>query len=94
METFTDIKVKVIPRSSRNGFAGKEGGVYRIKIASAPVNGLANMALIDFLAGKLRIKKADVGIVSGRNSRLKLLRIHGLSQQEVSSLLEENGRDH
>ena len=46
----TDIRVKVLPRSSKNQIVGKEEGAYRVKLTSAPVDGQANKALIKFLA--------------------------------------------
>ncbi|MBW2046143.1 MAG: DUF167 domain-containing protein, partial [Deltaproteobacteria bacterium] len=49
----------------------------------------ANEALIALLAGKLRIPKKSVEIISGKRSRLKNVRIVGLSEQSISSRLKE-----
>ena len=83
----TDITVKVIPRSSRPGIVGWEGNVLKIKIGAAPVEGLANKALVTLLANELGIAKGRVEIVSGRSSRLKSVRIHGLSRMGIKSVL-------
>jgi len=83
----TDITVKVIPRSSRPGIVGWEGNVLKIKIGAAPVEGLANKALVTLLANELGIAKGRVEIVSGRSSRLKSVRIHGLSGMGIKSVL-------
>jgi hypothetical protein len=77
------LKVKLIPRSSRNLIAGKDGDTYRIKVTAPPVEGKANKALADFLADLLGVLKEDVEILSGKSSRLKTLRIKGLSLQEI-----------
>jgi len=81
------IQVRVIPRSSRNKVSGKEGGVYRIKITAAPVEGAANRALRDFLAGRLGLAKRDVEIVSGERARTKRIRVAGLTPAQVDAIL-------
>lgn len=81
------IQVRVIPRSSRNKVSGKEGGVYRIKITAAPVEGAANRALRDFLAGRLGLAKRDVEIVSGERARTKRIRVAGLTPAQVDGIL-------
>lgn len=84
-----EIKIKVLPRSSRNQILGKEDGVYRAKTTAPPVDGRANRAIVELLAKKLGLSKGSVEIVSGERSRLKSLRIHGLSEAEIEALLEE-----
>jgi uncharacterized protein YggU (UPF0235/DUF167 family) len=85
-----EIKVKVIPRSSCNLIAGKEGDTYRVKVTAAPVNGMANGALLDLLAKRLRVGKGSITIKSGQNARLKHLLVSGLSAQEVNARLESS----
>jgi uncharacterized protein (TIGR00251 family) len=82
-----DITVKVIPRSTRPGIVGWEGDVLKVKVGAAPVEGLANKALVALLADKLRIRKGRVQIVSGRSSRTKTVRIEGFSARELRSAL-------
>ena len=84
----TDIKVRAVPRSSRNQIIGVEDGVYKIKLTAPPVDGKANKALREFLAKRLGLARGSVEIVSGERSRQKSVRIHGLSLKEVSTLLE------
>jgi uncharacterized protein (TIGR00251 family) len=83
----TDINVRVVPRSSRNQIIGVEDGVFKIKLTAPPVDGKANKALREFLAGRLGLAKGSVEIISGEKSRQKLVRIHGLSLKEVCTLL-------
>jgi uncharacterized protein (TIGR00251 family) len=85
----TQIKVKVLPRSSRNQIIGKEGDLFKVKLISPPVEGKANKDLIALLAKKLGIAKKRIEIISGKSSRLKSVRIYGLSLEEVSALLQE-----
>ena len=78
------IQVKVLPKSSRNQVLGKEGEIFRIKLTAPPLEGRANKALMDLLSKRLGVPKKDVEIVSGRRSRLKSVRIQGLTQADVN----------
>lgn len=70
-----DLRVKVIPKSSKTELAGYlPDGTWRIKIAAAPEKGKANRALCEFLAKHLGVAKSKVRIVSGETAHLK--RIH------------------
>jgi hypothetical protein len=81
-----EIKVKVVPRSSRNQMLMRDD-LLTVKVSAPPVEGSANKALIALLAEKLRVSKSSIDIISGKKSRLKLLRVHGLSLQQVKALL-------
>ncbi len=85
----TDIKVKLIPRSSRNQILGRDNDLLKVKVTSPPVDGLANEALIELLAKRLRVPKGGVEIISGKSSKLKCVRIYGLSSEDVMRLLEK-----
>lgn len=87
MEKGVVIKVKLLPRSSRNHIAGKEEDRYKIKVTAPPVDGKANEALIKLLAKKLGIPGRDVEILSGHTSRLKTIRIQDLSPGDISDRL-------
>ena len=80
------IRVKVVPRSSRNEILMRDELV-TVKVSAPPVEGAANRALIALLAEKLKVSKSSIDIRSGKNSRLKLLRVRGLSLQQVKALL-------
>jgi uncharacterized protein (TIGR00251 family) len=84
----TDIKIKLIPRSSRNEILGREGDGYRVKVTSPPVEGMANKALIALLAEKLGVPKRDIEITGGKTSRMKTVRLHGLSEADIEKALE------
>jgi uncharacterized protein (TIGR00251 family) len=85
-----EIRVRVLPKSSRNQLVGYEGNVLKVKLTSPPIEGKANKALIEYMARRLGIAKGRVEITSGSRSRLKTVRIRGLSQEEVSSLISDN----
>lgn len=81
------LTVKVIPRSSANRVVGFEGNFLKAKVTSAPVGGLANSDLIRLLSRTLNVGKESIEIVSGHKSRLKTVRIHGISEDELFGLV-------
>lgn len=74
------IKIKVEPRSSRSGIMGRYGDALKVRLNSPPVEGKANNELIAVLANELGVKKKDVEIVSGRNSKNKRVRLKGIEK--------------
>ena len=55
-----------------------EEGVWMAQLKAAPVDGEANKELIGLVAKHMGCRKADVSIMSGLASRLKLVKIQGL----------------
>lgn len=79
------LAIRLTPRASRTGVDGvkldTEGRAYlQIRLNVPPVDGAANKALIRFLRKSLKMKKADIEIVSGAKSRIKLLALKGDSE--------------
>jgi hypothetical protein len=75
--------VRVAPRSSRNQIVGVEGGTLKIKLTAPPVEGAANAALIEFIAQWLGVRRSAVSIVSGNKTRNKLVRVSGVTPEQV-----------
>lgn len=70
------LKIKTVPRSSKNEIAGEMAdGALKVRLAAAPVDGAANKALIDLLAGHFRRSKSKIKIVRGQTSRNKIIEI-------------------
>lgn len=69
----TILKLYVQPGASKNEFSGFYGEPSRIKlrIKSLPVEGKANKAVIEFMAKNLSIRKSQIEIIRGQQSRLK-----------------------
>jgi hypothetical protein len=70
-----------------NKIVGFEGDILKIKVKSAPVDGLANKDLMLLLSKRLRVAKERIEIISGRKSRLKTVRVHGIEKNDLSLLL-------
>ena len=75
--------VRVVPRASKNEIVGFHGDALKVRLAAPPVEGRANEALIAFLAHRLDVRKSQVEIVAGATSRQKIIRVIGLSPQEL-----------
>lgn len=69
------IKIKVLPRSSRNSLELLPDGSYKIKITAAPVDGEANKKVIEFLSKEWNIPKSKMKIVKGETSKEKMIEI-------------------
>lgn len=81
------LRVHVQPRASRNRLAGVHGEALKLCLASPPVDGRANEAVIDFFAGLFKVPRSAVTIVSGKSSRDKRLVISGLNRDQAEALL-------
>jgi uncharacterized protein (TIGR00251 family) len=85
------LAVKVIPGASRNTVCGWQGEMLKVKLSAPPVDGRANDALVEFLAGTLDLPRRAVVLVRGETARQKLVRIDGLAPAEVKRLLAKPG---
>jgi uncharacterized protein (TIGR00251 family) len=86
-ETDATLKLRVVPRAGRTGFAGRRGDALLVRLAAAPVDGAANDALIAFLAASLDCPRRSIAIVAGEKSRDKRIRIEGLTPAELNRRL-------
>lgn len=69
------LRLKVVPRSSKNAVAGLLEDRLKINITAAPTDGVANDHLVKWLAKLCGVSKSGVTIVSGETSRLKTVSI-------------------
>ena len=70
------LDVRVQPRASRTEFAGVMGERLRIRLNAPPVDGRANLALREFLAGACGLPKSRVTLEHGLSGRDKCVRLH------------------
>jgi hypothetical protein len=71
--------VKVHPRAKKNTITGEVGGTLRLSLTAPPVDGKANEACIDFFAKLLKVPHSSISIAAGQTSRIKVIRVAGLS---------------
>lgn len=76
------------PKAKKTDFIGLYDGMVKLAVASPPVDGKANAAVVNFLASFFKLKKSDVQIVSGARSRRKICILGCLDETTVRSRLE------
>ena len=62
-------------------------GVLRVRVAAPATEGRANQALVEFMAGLLRVPRSSVTIVRGLGSRNKVVVVEGLDREQALRLL-------
>jgi len=81
------LSVRVIPRASRSGLAGIRDGALLVRLNAPPVDGAANLELIEVVARALDVPRRQVTLVSGERSRSKTLRVVGRSVADAERIL-------
>lgn len=81
------LTIKATPRASRSEVAGVEGVWLRVRLQAPPVDGKANAALVEFLAGILDVRRRDVTLVAGEKARIKQVHVAGVSAEAVRGRL-------
>jgi hypothetical protein len=71
------VTVRVVPRASSTGLAGIHNGAVRLRVQAPPLDGKANAAVLEALAGILGVRPRDLDLISGQRSRTKTVRVHG-----------------
>ena len=80
-------QVKVHPRAKKNGITGTLGEALKLSLTAPPVEGRANEACIEFFARLLKVPRSSITIASGLSSRLKVIRIAGITAAEFRAQL-------
>ncbi|MEW6426278.1 MAG: DUF167 domain-containing protein [Bacillota bacterium] len=83
-------KMHVQPKASKNEVAGFYDGALRVRVKAPPVEGAANEACRALLAKVLAVPKSSIEILSGHSGRNKLVRVTGVSKEQILSVLATN----
>jgi uncharacterized protein (TIGR00251 family) len=75
--------VKVHPRAKKNAITRELGDALTVSLPAPPIDGKANEACIEFFARLLEVPRSSVTIASGQTTRQKVIRVTGLSAEEV-----------
>ena len=81
------IDIHVQPGARKTEVVGLYGESIKIKVAATPERGIANDALIEFIADRLDVAKNDVKLVRGRTGRSKTIAVDGMTEQEARQKL-------
>jgi len=84
------LRVHVVPNAKSDSVVGEHGGAVKIKLRAPAVEGKANAALVRFLAERMKLPRQAIVLQRGHNSRDKLIRADGLSQEDMRRRLLEN----
>ena len=79
----TKFAVKLHPRAKKNAITGEAGDALKLALTAPPVDGKANEACIEFFAKLLNLPRSSVTIAAGQTSRNKVIRVLGLTAQQV-----------
>ena len=79
--------IKVHPRAKKNAITGELGDALKLSLTTPPIDGRANEACIEFFAKLLKVPRSSVTIASGQSSRNKVIRVAGLTADEVRQRL-------
>ena len=79
----TILRIHVVPNAKSDSVVGEHGGAVKIKLRAPAVEGKANATLIRFLAEQLKLPRHAIVLERGQRSRDKLIRIDGLSEDDV-----------
>jgi uncharacterized protein len=77
------VTVKVHPRAKRSALAGRLGDAWKLSLAAPPVDGKANDECVRFFAELAGVPRSRVRIVLGLTSRLKVVEIEGVPQEDL-----------
>ena len=81
------LTVKVHPRAKRSAIAGRLGDAWKLSLAAPPVDGKANDECVRFFAELAGVPRSRVRIVTGLTSRLKVVEIEGVPQEDLERRL-------
>ena len=85
------VRVRVVPNADRNEVVGIYGESIKVKVQAPAMDGKANEALLEFVAGKLDVPRKDVFLVTGEKSREKSISVSNLAGKEVRRRLLAKG---
>ena len=88
----TTLHVRLTPGAAHDRIDGwdvdAEGRpVLKCRVRAKPIEGQANTALIALLAKALGVRKSDIDIARGDQSRTKAVEVRGLSQDDLRGRL-------
>lgn len=81
------LRIKLKPRSSRMRVEKVEGDHLVVAVNAPAVGGQANRALVELLAKETARPKSSFEIIRGETSRLKTVRVSGITREELGRRL-------
>ena len=88
MKGSATLKLKVAPGASKDEIVGWMGDALKLRVSARPEKGRANAAVVALLADVLSTRRDRIVIVTGAGSRRKLIRVDGLTPEEVRERIQ------
>lgn len=80
--------VRLQPKAKKTAIIGELQGVLKLAVMAPPIEGRANEACVRYVAELLNVARSSVTIAAGASSRNKVIRIEGLTAEQVRSRLK------
>ncbi len=81
------LRIYVQPRASRDGICGIHGDSLKVAISAPPLEGRANKAVILLFSKLFSVRRKDLTLFTGEQSRFKTLLFSNLSAADIKELL-------
>lgn len=81
------LRVKVVPGASRSEVVGLLGAAVKVRVAAPPEGGQANREVCALLAERLGLPLAQVTLVAGPASPVKVIGLVGITETEAKARL-------
>lgn len=81
------LALRVVPGAKQTRIAGEYGDRLKICVNAPPEGGRANARLIQALAAWLDVAEARISIITGENTRDKVVAVQGLQGAEIQERL-------
>jgi len=85
------LRVKVRPKAKRDALRGVRSGALLVGVSAPPEKGKANRALIGVLAREFGLPKGSIEIIRGKSSPEKVVRLQGITPDELKECLAALG---
>jgi uncharacterized protein (TIGR00251 family) len=82
-----ELSVLCQPKAARSALVGMHAGSLKVKVRAPALEGRANEALLELLAGALGVPRARLRLVSGEQSRRKRVLVEGLDRAGAARAL-------
>lgn len=86
------LTLHVQPGAKRSEIAGLHGSALKIRLAAPPIEGRANAALLEFVAGLFEVPLRNVQLRLGAQSRHKVVAVAGSKIEPERLLPDLQGR--
>ena len=77
------LAIRVQPGAQQNAVSGWIGDTVKLRVTAPPVEGAANIVCLTLLSELLNIPRSHLALIKGERSRNKVVRILGLSREQV-----------